>query len=616
MKRYAPDDPQFNEDGTIKMLPVWFPATLHGDKEKAGALQGLATQFWGQVNNENVYDHKVLSRRLDLPDGSQILVRRNGTLYLTDIYCPTVAEKKQEDQPKLIPDLQPGQFFWVPGCVARYGFLNELYNEIPLKNGSVGEGVSTTNKGVGVSFISLKSSGLPGTGVSPDGSISRNYRVIDLAGSDPDDPSTAPHLELSSWHIPNNGPFSISCVFRLNEDVICDYSQTTKTGELDNGFQVYNEIKARLLFSDDGATWYTHCPGGTAPLIGYKIPEKFYDHWVTITYPWPAYNNNFVQNADKAIGYREIATVCENEPLLVSPYSQDSPYWDKVYTGGLETLSGEFLSGWAENTGIQNTAPYKSLCTFRVEGAHGKGAGTRAVSSLSDGTMRYATVESYYYEYENDEIVATVFTLKDYQYKLYMTEAQASITFGSQPFPVSHPKGFMIGMNLMGMSFFNAGGTRLVAGRVCNFQDEYKNPPIVSDVLALGEWYHTVMSYDEKGKTGLYLTKLGQKEVTVLEALQATSQFQNVDGFGGAVAIHVASDNWFLASEANNPATDRTAEWEFSAKISIGLMRFYHHALKKEEAALLKREVFEGIFVADDHEAAQLVGAGLQLVTV
>jgi hypothetical protein len=592
---------------------------LEGDKDRADSLRGIGLQLKGQMQRENTFDYSVFSRRYTGKDGTTCTIVRNcgptTDVYTITIYCPPQKQGNQNAQSN-IPSLQPGQFYYVPGCVARYGFINELYNEIPLKRGSAGEGVDTSNTGMGVVFIPLKDSGLPGTGVTPDGSISRDYRVIDFVGSDPDDPYTAPFLELSSWHIPNEGPFSISCVFRLNEDVICDYSQTTKTGELDNGFAVYNEIKARLLFSDDGATWYTHCPGGTAPLIGYKIPEKFYDHWVTITYPWPTYNNNFVQNGDKAIGYREIATICSGEPLLVSPYSQDSPYWDKVYTGGLETLSGKFLSGWAENTDIQNTAPYKSFCTFRVEGAHGKDAGTRAVASLSDGTRRYATVESLYYEYENDEIVATVFTLKDYQYKLYMTEAQAAITFGSQPFPVSRPEGFMIGMNIMGMVFFNAGGTRLVAGKVCNFQDECKNPPIVSDILDLGEWYHAVMSYDEKGKTGLYLTKLGQNEVAPLEAAQSTSKFQNVDGFGGAVGLNVASDNWSLGPRADSPATERTAEWEFSSKMSIGLMRFYHHALKKEEAVLLKREVFDGIFVADDNEAAQLVGSGFQPVTV
>lgn len=280
----------------------------------------------------------------------------------------------------------------------------------------------------------------------------------------------------------------------------------------------------------------------------------------------------------------------------------------------METLEGEFKDGWAENTETQNTAPYASYCKFRVVGDHGKDVGTRAVGTLQNGDRRYSTVMAVEYEYEGNVIVATVFTLKDYQFKRYMTDAQPSITFGNQPFPVCHPEGYMIGMNLLGMAWYN--GNRIVAGKVADFQTEYALPPIASDPLNIGEWYHVCMTYDEDGKTNLYHTKLGVEIINTNTSKQSISKFTNTDGFGYPLKVHIGADNWHLSPLMNSPVADYKSHWEYSSSMDICLLRFHHRALKKDEARLFLLEAFHGVFVADDAEAAQLIGAGLVPITL
>uniref|UniRef100_I2Q1D6 Uncharacterized protein n=1 Tax=Desulfovibrio sp. U5L TaxID=596152 RepID=I2Q1D6_9BACT len=591
---------------------------LEGDKDRADALRGLGLQLKAQMQRENVNDYAVYSQNYRGKDGTACTVERNrGPLvdtYTITIYCPPRRQARPESAETSIPALQPGQFFYVPGCVARYGFRKgrELYNEIPLPSAYFGD-ADTTNEGNNIEFLSIKEAGLPPSGTSPDGSIARIYRICKLEAADQDSNDGGGQLLLSSALIPSRDAFSISFVVRLKEPIRYDYSFSSMTSAVGNGYTIYNPIKPRLLLSDDGNDFYSICPGSIAPLVGYKLPSRFSDHYVRLTYPWPTFNDNFTASEESLLGYREIGTACPDEPSLTSEYSITSPYWDKVVTGGLETLDGEFVAGWEENAEIQNTAPYASYCTFKVNGEHGKGIGSRAVGTLSDGSHRYSTVHAISREYNPDgSTKSTTLTLKDYQYKLHMTDAAPSIAFGSQPFPVCHPAGYLIGMNLIGLCWYN--GNRIVAGKVCDFQSEYEFPPIISDELDLESWYHVCMTYKENGNTFLYISKKDSRNITYSNKLQSTETFQKTDGQGNPLKINVGSDYFMFASDSEG--TNTTSEWFSTSAMDIGLLRFYRHALTKAEAQLLTQEVFDGVFVADDHEAAQLQGKGLQAVTV
>lgn len=583
---------------------VFLGCRYSGDEAAGRARMGLVCNALQTLHDVNVWGLQIYDHTVQFDDGTVVTAHRRGDQYWADV-----------EVPNRIPKLNEGEFYWIPGCKARYGFAEgkELYNEIPLKAGSVSG--DTSNSGAGIAFLTIKEAGLPSPGVSPGGLIARLYRVCRLTGVDPDSGDSGSRLSLASSHIPTTGAFSISCVVRLREPIEMDYSFQYQTEKLNNGYTVWNPIKARVLTSADGEKWSATCPGSIAPLVGYQIPSKFSNHWVKFSYPWPDYNNDFPSNAINQIGYREIYKTCENEPLMQSDYDPSSPYWDKVETSDLETLGGEFTDNWEENTEIENAAPYASFCKFKVSGNHGKSIGTRVIGSLQDGNKRYATVYCVDYEYnDGGSVKNTIFTLKDYQYKLYMTNAETSLTFGNQPFPVCHPKGFMIGMNIMGMSWFN--GDKILAGKICDFENEYKYTPIVSESLDIGSWYYVCATYDDEGKTCLYTTKIEDSTINSIESSQSTGVFVNSDELGNFVKIMIGAENWAMGPSSDSPESAYISQWEYSSSMDIGMLRFYHRELSKTEVKLLANEVFRGIFVADDFEAGTLVGLGYKPIEV
>ena len=579
--------------------------SFQGDRVRADSLRGLAMQVVNRLKAANP-TNKIASDSLRLDDGSIIQVNKAYNFIYVTVFCPEKKRLLPVQEPVNIPVLQPGQFYHVPGCKARYSFKNEdLQNEIYVAPGTVDSSIDTTNTGQGVQTLLFKDVGLSPLLPSPDGSISRDAKVCYLEGADPGTGLSGGRLKMSSNNLPTSGAFSVSALVRLRKPIEMDYSFTPKTKELDCGYTVWNPIKPRILTSEDGETWSAVCPGSAVPLIGWHIPSRFSKHWVRFTYPWPAYNENFVASAENLIGYREVGTVCADEPLIESDYDAASPYWDKVVAGEQETLAGEFQNGWEENAEVANAAPYASFCTFKVDGEHGKAAGTRAVASLSDGSKRYSTVVSYIYEYNGDGSVKdTILTLKDYQFKLYMTDAQPSLVFGYQPFPVCHPQGYMIGTNFLGLLWYN--GNRILAGKICDFESEYSLSPIVSDTLELETWYHVCMTLDKIGNAFLYLTKQFDTNTVIYKGIQSSGGFTAEDGFGEVLKLPVAADDWSFTRSPSDPISKYTSQWEFSSYMDITMMRFYHHALTKEEAVLLAKEAFGQAFVADDSEAGQL----------
>ena len=565
----------------------------------------------------NVLDLQIFNHTVYFDDGTVVYVERCFNKYTAEVIVP-IARKLQE-----------GEFYWVPGCVARYDVISgkSKDNYIPDKGLSTETVTSATGNSETESTqtsCTLSAGGLPSTASSPDGSIKRNYNIIILPGD-----STATKIAdmssgllFSRGNIPTYGSFSISCVVMLNSNIGMDYSFTEKTDELDCGYTVWNPVKPRVLTSSDGESWSASCPGSLCPLVGSSLASRFSNHYVQRTNPWPSYNGNFVSNSYSNIGFREIATVCDDEPLLISEYSPSSPYWDKVVEGDQETLEGEFQGGWEENTEIVNSSPFASYCKFKVDGAHGKASGTRVVGYTQDGMIRYATVYSFEYEYHNDgSIKNTIFTLKDYQYKLYINSTQPSLVFGSRPFPVCHTQGYMIGINYCGIFWYN--GNRVLAGKVCDFEKEYSFPPIASDPLDLNTWYHVCMTYEQtnsfgedSGKTSLYITRFGDTTTHIITGDQSIGEFINYNDWGDSLDWYSGINNTYYSPAKNSPSSVWDCSWTNSASMMIGLPRFYKRVLSKEEVTLLTKEVFNGVFVADDFEAQQLISKCFQPILV
>jgi hypothetical protein len=568
---------------------------------------------WGHIQNAlqtlhdvNRLDLQVLSHTVYFDDGVVVTAHRSFGQYSADVYVPVVKGLKE------------GEFYWVPGCVARYDAVKNAKNCIP-SGVLAGEKMSVAgnDEGTGVGSYPRSNYSLQPTGSSPGGLLARVYNVIVLPGNEPNTTAadTNSGLIFSSAHIPSDGPFSISCLVRLNKKVVYDHSFSEKTNELNCGYTIWNPMKPHVLYSTDGEEWGNLCPGSIAPLIGSLIPSRFSDHWVRMTNPWPVFNSNFV-NVDRSIGYREITNPCSDAPALESEYAANSPYWDKIATGTLEILDGKFLDFWAENTEIQNAMPYASYCTFKVVGEHRKSNGTRVVGTLKDGAKRYATVTAIAYEFAADgvTVISTMYTLKDHQYKLYLSDAEPTITFGNQPFPVAVPNGYLCGINFLGMMLYD--DNRIMAGKLCDFQTEYTLPLIVSDRLTLGEFYHVCMTYETSGKSNLYIANVNDKVITRIEKQQSKSTFLNISETGSALNIYSGLELWRSAPSGASATSDWVSSWVFSASIDMALPRFYHRGISKTEAALLARELISGVYVADDYETSQLMAAGFTPVTV
>jgi len=555
----------------------------------------------------NVLDLQIYNHTVYFDDGTVVYVERCFNKYTAEVIVP-IARKLQE-----------GAFYWVPGCMARYDLSRSDRNciinseiadsKVLTATGSDEVASSQTSK-------TIDEAGLPRCGSSPGGLITREYRIMVLPGDSTETKLSqfASGLQYSDEVVPLSGPFTVSCLIRLNEKIKYDYSFTEKTEEINNGFVVYNPIKPRVLSSTAGETWFTECPGSIAPIIGILNPSRFSNHYVKMTNPWPSTNENFVSNQKKQIGYREIGSVCEDEPLLLTEYSRDSPYWDKVEIGSIETLEGEFVDFWEENTEINNAAPYASFCKFKVDGDHRMPIGTRVAGLTGSGDTRYATIDTFTCEYNEDgSIKNTTLTIKDYQYKLYINSTTPTLSFGSRPFPVCHKQGYMIGLNYIGLFFVN--GNKILAGKLCDFENEYVYNKIMSSELNIGSYYHVCMTFDDSGNTALYLKEFGGGSDLLQEA-QTTASFYNYSGFDQFLP-YVSGGSAFAFTPGNDSlASDWASSWLFSANMEIGLPRFYKRALSQKEVQLLTQELFNGQFVADDFETEQLISKGFQPILV
>lgn len=454
---------------------------LTGDRQRAAMFRGAARQLKaGLVASSGGL--LICSTRREYDDGTVIEVRKAGSIFQLSIHCPLGHAGPGQGAPQLVPGLQAGQFFWVPGCFTRFDFHDPehyLHNSIPLHLKGQYSDDAIANEGVVGGFLTLQQAGLPSSGTSPGGLVQHRYGCLVFEGSSLDDSAGGHRLSLGSASLPTDGPFTISCLFRLHGPVGYDYTQTYQTELLGNGYPVFNVVKPRVLFSTDGEEWTAKCPGGLAPLVAYAIPSRFSRHWVRLSYPWPPYNEDFVSRSERSIGFMELESECPDAPLLATYYAADSPYWDKVELELLDVLSGEVKAAWDINGSSGNSDPYTSFCRFVVPENHEKAFGTRVSRMLQDGSGRYATVLSSFYDATGN---TTTFVLQDWLHKrpIGSSGETAQMRFGRQPFPLNNPSGVVIGFNLLGMCFLNDGNMRLVAGKVVDFESGYANPPMVS----------------------------------------------------------------------------------------------------------------------------------------
>lgn len=167
-----------------------------------------------------VYDHTV-----EFDDGTVVTAHRMFGQYSVTIEVPNRS------------GLQPGQFYWVPGCVARYDGRTDWKNVIPdgALAGEFAYGVGDKDGNTKDKAVSYLKTGLPTAGSSPDGSIARDYGVMVMPGNDLSEiyENTDSGLKFSTAHIVSNGSFTISCVVKLNKNIDIDYSFSEKNKRAD-----------------------------------------------------------------------------------------------------------------------------------------------------------------------------------------------------------------------------------------------------------------------------------------------------------------------------------------------------------------------------------------------
>lgn len=297
---------------------------LEGDRERADTLRGVGLQCKAQLQRENAYDYAVFARTWTERDGIRCTVQRNlGPLvdaYTITIFCPPRARGGEEEIRVQIPVLQPGQFFYVPGCVARYDAVLapalpkshavHWINAVP--GGALKDAVLNYRKDV--VLRTRAACGLPAMEGRDQAGISRNIGVYSLPGG------VASGMHLLKEHLPDNKDFSFSCAFRLNESLAYDYTFEER--------QVLNPIRSYYLKSSDGQQWAWDCPGSLCPVIGWAAPQYFKASQEHITYPWAPWDDDF-SNEFLISGLKAADTVCPDAPLLAESWSASSPYWDR-----------------------------------------------------------------------------------------------------------------------------------------------------------------------------------------------------------------------------------------------------------------------------------------------
>ncbi|KHK02068.1 hypothetical protein [Desulfovibrio sp. TomC] len=304
---------------------------LVGDAGLLAPLRRDALRELAVMHRENVSDLPVYDRHVALETGERILCRRLGDQDYIEILGARSSER--EAGGSALPARRPGrqgEFYVIPDCLARYDGLDSLQNVVPdgdLAGWSLGLGSAVT-------IVPAAEAGLPAYAGLPQAGIARDIGVFRLPGG------AASGLLYGRGHIPDDAPFSVSCLVRLNAPLEYDYTFDARG--------VLNPIRAYLLRSADGAAFVHDCPGDLSPLIGFCSPHLHPDWEEDLTYPWSPWNNDYAANTDRLTGARRALAVCDGAPVLAGEGYRDAAGKAYPYPDGFEMglqAAGLFLSG-------------------------------------------------------------------------------------------------------------------------------------------------------------------------------------------------------------------------------------------------------------------------------
>lgn len=283
------------------------------------------------MRRENVFDLPVYERRSRLATGETVLCRRvGGQEYVT---LGPGRPRESEDQPLAAPAPSRrwgGDFYAIPDCLARYEGLADLQNAVP--HGSLAGW--TLGLGAAVAVIPAAEAGLPAYAGLPQAGISRDIGVFRLPGG------AASGLLYGRGHIPDDAPFSVSCLVRLTAPLEYDYDFDARG--------VLNPVRTYLLRSDDGRDFIKDCPGDLSPLIGFCSPHRHPEWEEDAVYPWSPWNNDFAVSPDRIAGARRAAAPCPQAPRLAGQGYQDGQGNPYPYPDGFEMgvqAAGVFVTG-------------------------------------------------------------------------------------------------------------------------------------------------------------------------------------------------------------------------------------------------------------------------------
>jgi len=124
----------------------------------------------------------------------------------------------------------------------------------------------------------------------------------------------------------------------------------------------------------------------------------------------------------------------------------------------------------------------------------------------------------------------------------------------------------------------------------------------------LDVWHHVVFTHAADGTARIYLAR------------QDTDDAWAYSGNQPLCAMDTACQYTFSGVNAWTLHNGRTGAdigaYRMNPVMDVALPRFFHYALSAAQAYLLQLEALEGLFVADDHEAAQGAAQGLSPITI
>lgn len=170
-----------------------------------------------------------------------------------------------------------------------------------------------------------------------------------------------------------------------------------------------------------------------------------------------------------------------------------------------------------------------------------------------------------------------------------------------------HPAGFVAGVQGVGLFIYD--GDRLMAAKMSDFKSQYAYAPVLSDRVAVGVWHFAAMTYEADGSARLYLAPEGQTD-----ALAHFAGNQPVCALDAAFDKTASGVNsYYIISDLTK---ERISQFRMNPAMDIAMPRFFHYALSPGQVRLLQLEATGGVFVADEHEAGELVAAGYEPIVI